>query len=381
MGETDAAEAYSAVITDPAQVTPARLTSILRRAGVLDGGVVDAVDTSAAPHLTVSYSPDAPASAPAYLYLKTQRRQNIAGGNGWPEVRAYHAWQDQHDSLPMLPRCYAAAYDEGTATSHVLLQDFSGTHTLPAWPVPTEEHRRGVTNCTAHFHARWWQHPGNQGFGALDPNLEVDCGDEARYLACVRRYQDAYPAFVDFVGDRLSAADRALYEAILGALPDLWSHHLARRFATGEHLTLIQGDSHWGQFACPNDPNRDMTLIFDLECLHVGLPAADLAYRLPFSWTPEQRHALEPDIIADYLHALQCYGVSGYDHDRFWEDYRLAFLFVALYPLKPFTARLRDRTITDWADGEVPAWFWRDLALIIGNLRDLGCANLLHPHS
>lgn len=211
----------------------------------------------------------------------------------------------------------------------------------------------------------------------LDPNLEVDCDDEAGYAEYARRYQDALAAFADFTGDRLAADDRALYAAIVAALPGLWSRHIAPRFASGEHLTLIQGDSHWGQFACPNDSARDTTLLFDLECLHVGLPAADLAYRLPFSWTPEQRCALEPGIVANYLAELARCGVQGYDHARFWHDYRLAFIFVALYPLKQFTARLRADTLRDWQDGKAPGWFWRDIALITANFRDLSCADLL----
>ena len=195
--------ADNAVITDPAQVTAAWLTSILRREGVLDRGSVAAVETATLPHLTLRYSADAPAAAPSRLFLKLQQRRNIAGGNGRPEVRAYHAWADQRESLPMLPRCYDAAYDEDIARSHLLLQDFSATHALPAWPVPTSEHQAWVTDCTAHFHARWWEKQGNRAFGTLDPNLEYDSDDEAAYQVYARRYQDAYTTFANFTGDRL----------------------------------------------------------------------------------------------------------------------------------------------------------------------------------
>lgn len=369
--------AATGVITNPTQMTPDWLSSILRREGVLDRGKVLAVQTIDAPHLTVQYSGDAPKTAPSRLYLKLQQRRNIAGGHGRPEVRAYRAWGTQRERLPLLPRCYDALYDEDTARSHVLMQDFSATHTLPTWPVPSLEHQIWVTDCSARFHAHWWEHPDNRTFGTLDPNLEHDCGDEASYQAYARRYQEAYEAFADFAGDRLTAADRQQYEAILVTLPTLFSRYLAPRFASGARLTLIQGDSHWGQFACPADPSHDTTLLFDLECLHIGMPAADLAYRLPFSWTPEQRRTMEGPLIARYLEELRRCGIVGYDHEQFWEDYRLSFIFVALYALTPFTSRLRARTLHDWPNAEAPAWYWRDLALLVDNFRDLGCSVLL----
>ena len=56
--------ALGTVITGAELVTPGWLTAVLRRAGVLDRGAVTAVDAARLPHLAVSYSADAPASAP-----------------------------------------------------------------------------------------------------------------------------------------------------------------------------------------------------------------------------------------------------------------------------------------------------------------------------
>jgi len=365
------------VITHRDQVTPNWLTAVLKREGVLDRGEVHTVDSARLPYLEVGYSPDAPDSAPPRLFLKLQQRRNIAGGNGRPEVQAYQAWGKLRADLPMLLRCYDAAYDDDRSISHLLLQDFSVTHRLPAWPVPLPAHRAAVTECSAQFHAYWWEHPELSDFAALDPNLELDCATEGAYRAYTQRYQDAWGAFADFAGSNLARDDRGLYEAILTDLPALWPRYLAGRFATKQGLTLVQGDSHWGQFACPNRPSRDPVYLFDLECVHVGLPAADLAYRLPFSWTPAQRSMMELDIIERYLTALRCSGVRGYGREHFWQDYRLSFIFVALYPLKPFTARLVATTTENWAGGNAPNWFWRDLTLIVSNLRDLDCTALL----
>src|SRR5947207_927534 len=97
------------VITAADQVTPEWLTAVLRREGVLERGAVVAVNASSLPHLTLSYSPDAPADAPTSLFLKFGRRSGPASEVGHLEVAVYRVLAPFRDDLPMLLRCYDAA--------------------------------------------------------------------------------------------------------------------------------------------------------------------------------------------------------------------------------------------------------------------------------
>jgi hypothetical protein len=364
-------------ITNAEQVTPEWLTAVLRREGVLERGEVVAVNASSLPHLALTYSPDAPAGVPASLYLKFGRRSGPASAVGHLEVAVYRALAPFRDDLPMLLRCYDAALDTAADASHLLLTDFSATHGLPGFGTLAAGERDAITDCTARFHAYWWEHPRRELFTRYDENIELDCADAASYMAYVARYQEAYPYFADFTGEELPPDERALYETLLAALPSLWPRYLAPRFTAWDAITLVQGDSHWGQFALPRRPTGQGPLMFDLECLHWGLPAAALAYRIPLDWTPNVRRVLEPGVIARYLAKLEEYGVNDYSHERFWQDYRLSTAFLALYPLKRFTARFDDRTDRQRKEASLPAWWWGVLEFVLENYQDMRCADLL----
>lgn len=354
-------------------LTPEWLTTVLRRAGVLERGEVVAVDLARLPHLAPTYSAAASADAPAHLFLKGDRTGNVS-----LEVAAYRALAAHRAELPMLLRCYdAASGDADGGAARLLLDDFSATHRPPVFPVPAPDDRAAITDCTAQFHARWWEEARRDLFPLRDPNTGLDYRDGGAFAAYAARYREAYPYFADFAGDRLSSERRASYETLLAALPALWDRYLAGRFAACRAITLVQGDSHWGQFACARGSAGPATIMLDLECLHWGLPAFDLAYRITLDWLPEVRRALEPAIIARYLDGLRRRGVGNYDERLFWQDYRLSTALLALYPLKRFTAQFPERADRGRAARSLPAWWWGVLEHILVNYRDLGCAELL----
>jgi len=55
-------------------------------------------------------------------------------------------------------------------------------------------------------------------------------------------------------------------------------------------------------------------------------PLRDVAYFLGTSVTTDRRRAHEQALVADYHAALVAHGVTGYDADRCWRDYRLGQL-------------------------------------------------------
>jgi aminoglycoside phosphotransferase (APT) family kinase protein len=74
------------------------------------------------------------------------------------------------------------------------------------------------------------------------------------------------------------------------------------------------------------DPDKNRVTVVDWQTLGVGLPARDLSYFTATSLSPELRAASEDELVDSYYDALLRYGVTGYDRDTCWRDYRLGML-------------------------------------------------------
>jgi len=74
------------------------------------------------------------------------------------------------------------------------------------------------------------------------------------------------------------------------------------------------------------DPDRTRITVVDWQTMGVGLAARDLAYFTATSLAPEVRAEIEQELIGRYHEALLGYGVTDYDADTCWRDYRLGVL-------------------------------------------------------
>ncbi|HEY7850265.1 MAG TPA: hypothetical protein VIC27_09395, partial [Ktedonobacterales bacterium] len=160
--------------TDP--ITTEWLTEALRVAGALPSGAVVACETranaafnSAACHLTLTYSADAPSDAPRQLFLKRNLEVDWAVEAGRDEVAFYKAMAPRYDQLPMLIHCYAALVDETRSASTLLMADVATTHTAPllrddqisesARGIPAPAALDQAIDALAAFHAAWLERP------------------------------------------------------------------------------------------------------------------------------------------------------------------------------------------------------------------------------
>lgn len=263
----------SDLLTSVDDLTPERLTALLQTADVLPQGCVREVLREPAPapnahivHLTLAYTPDAPANVPRRLVAKLSRQERSYAG--YDTVRPSEAHFYQHLApligAPPLVRCYAAAFDPQQGRGHLLLEDVSATHGIPpfpdAWPLPPPYTMfEAIVDALVACQAPCWDHPalaalpGGYPTGACSP-LSTQNG--------VR----AYPQFADALGDRLSPSVRELYARVLAAYPKL-----DRRFASREHLTITHGDFLLGNALLPNDPAHDAVRILDWEICTVNL--------------------------------------------------------------------------------------------------------------
>src|SRR5262249_27250141 len=119
---------------------------------------------------------------------------------------------------------------------------------------------------------------------------------------------------LDKLGDRMSAEDRETFSTAMGLVTP-WLLGQPDRFA------LLHGDYRLDNLLF--DPESTRVAVVDWQTLGVGLPARDLAYFTATSLKPRLRLAIEEDLVDAYREALTGYGVTGYDRETCWRDYRL----------------------------------------------------------
>ena len=351
-----------AVITDHHQITSRWLTHTLRDDGALDRGRVSSVNVerwrsklmSELLRLHVSYSREAPPSAPATLIFKITKPGQAsarARRRGWKENRFYVLVAATMDDPPV-PRCYSAVHDPKQGRSHLLMEDLSESHDRPPHglpPTPTQAEQD--VDCLAAVHGRWWN----------DPQLVAALAlrDERWYQRRIAQTAAIVARFLAEVGDYLPATTRA-------ALTEVEAFHptLLRRHPSG-NLTVAHGDAHCWNFLNPRDPSMGRGYLIDLECWDIEPGTNDLASLMALHWYPDLREALERPLLGRYHRGLLASGVEGYAWDDCLTDYRFSVVERVLSPIYQWN---RGRPVESW---------WPNLARIVMAYRDLGCAELV----
>lgn len=119
---------------------------------------------------------------------------------------------------------------------------------------------------------------------------------------------------IDKLGGDISDDDRQ-------TLTDAMSLVTPWLMAEPQRYALMHGDYRLDNMLF--DPDRTRITVVDWQTVGVGLPGRDLAYFTATSLDPGVRSEIESDLVAQYHRALLGYGVTGYDVDTCWRDYRL----------------------------------------------------------
>lgn len=350
--------------TSEEQLTPEWLTETLRRRGHLARGRVSRLGIehfqtlfSHIYRLEVTYSPDAAPPLPQRLLFKAHLTGDEASARmGRDEVLVYRVLAEAMTDPPIV-RCFDAAASTESHGSHLLLEDLSETHYQPELPVPpSKRHCELCVEALAELHAFWWEHP---WLGAKIGELF----DEASLKELVTLNRKALAGFFDYLGDRLSAERRRVYEKAIEFLPGFWQ----RRLTAVERNTLIHGDAHVWNMLHPKDAASGRVYLIDLATSNrIRPPTNDLAYMMALQWYPERRARLETRLLRHYHAALLAGGVRNYS----WEDCRLDYRYSVVTHL--FTPVLQ------WFWGQIPATvWWNNLERISEAYKDLSCDELI----
>lgn len=287
-----------------------------------------------------------------YLKVDDGAVDSLAGKR---EVAFYQDVAPLMPNSPGLP-CYGAAYDAESGAYYLLLKDVSESHVTVEREASA--HRRDMEmalDLLASLHASWW--------GQLQPAGQIDLVDSALIAG-----QDTHDfgGYVDYLGDRLSAERRHIYERVLARLPDI----LKRRLAGAAGLTLVHDDAHIWNFLLPSDPERDRVYLVDWEQWGASIGPHDVAYLIGLFWYPERRARMEKELVRHYYNRLLEGGVAHYSWDACWYDYRLFTIRNLMVPPWAWTRAHRG----GWQWG-FHRWMQLEKAMLA--FQDLECAELL----
>jgi Phosphotransferase enzyme family len=217
---------------------------------------------------------------------------------------------------------YASAYDERTKDFVLLMEDLGGRVVHDQLiGCPPEDAERDL-RCLAAHHAAWWGSPELPGLP-----WAVRVIDPPNPQALVPELRQSWP-FIEanfghlLRGPMLAAAKR-MPEAVVPLMERL----------SAPPVTLLHGDHRLDNLFFSDDEGTEGVGVVDWQITGTGRGAYDVGYFLSQSLVPEERKGVEHDLVASYHRTLVERGVQGYSFDDCWEDYRLATLFVSVYPL------------------------------------------------
>jgi hypothetical protein len=306
-------------ILEPQQITADWLTDRLRAAGYRSATVrsftatrigtgqlgkcirfeldLESNDVGAPRSLVGKFAADDPSSRQTGVTLRSYLK----------EVSFYRELQSRLGIAT--PRCYYADIVGEGPEFILLLEDLA--------PGEQGDQLRGCSVETARLavqelvglHAPTWCDESLRGVEWLgEPNeVTIQIG-RAMYAANL-------PGFLERYGPRLASDEAAIIARVADSkdapftlLPDPFS--------------LVHVDYRLDNMLIDETTNPSRISVVDWQSIVLGSPLSDVAYFLGAGLLPDVRRNVEDSIVRDYHAALERAGITGYDWERCWADYR-----------------------------------------------------------
>lgn len=334
----------------PTDVTAEWLSTALsgRGASVEVSGVdvvaIGTGQTGATYRVTASYATD-PAELPQTFVIKLPAQDDAVRDRvviGYRSECAFYSAVADRVRVPT-PECFYCEISDDAMDYALLLADQAPAVQGDQIAGCGEQQARLAVVALAGLHGPSWCDP----FWLDLPGIAFARPDEAGAMGMGEVAKMSVDITLEKLGDRMSAEDRETFSAAMGLVAP-WLMTEWDRFA------LLHGDYRLDNLLF--DPGQSWVSVVDWQTLGVGLPARDLAYFTATSLDSRLRSEIESDLVDEYHRALLSYGVTGYDRETCWRDYRIgviqALLISALgFAFATSTERGDDMVLTMLARG------------------------------
>jgi aminoglycoside/choline kinase family phosphotransferase len=219
----------------------------------------------------------------------------------------------EHVRIPV-PRCFYSDISDSGADFVLVLADMAPAVQGDQIAGCTPQEAELAVEALAGLHGPSWCDPAWLSLSAISMPKP---GDEAAAKGLGDVSVMAADITIDKLGSRMTTEDRETLSAAMGLITS-WLLAEPKRFA------LMHGDYRLDNMLF--DPDRSRITVVDWQTMGIGLPARDLAYFTATSLAPELRSEIEKDLVRRYYETLLGYGITGYDAETCWRDYRLGVI-------------------------------------------------------
>lgn len=352
-----------AIPRHPGDVTPEWLATVLSARGTpvevsaVDVAPIGTGQTGATYRVAVTYGSD-PGELPPTFVIKMPAQDDTVRDRvaiGYRSECAFYTYMVDRVDVPT-PQCFHVGITEDATDFALLLADQAPAVQGDQIAGCGEQAARLAVTALAGLHGPGWC----DTFWLDLPEIAFQRPDEASAAGLGEVAKMSAGITLDKIGDRMNADDRETFRATM----DLVAPWL---LAERDRFALLHGDYRLDNLLF--DPEYRRVSVVDWQTVSVGLPARDLAYFTATSLNSELRAAIEEDLVGEYHQALQGYGVTDYDRETCWHDYRLGMPHTVLISALGFAFA----TATERGDDMVLTMLRRGCQAI----RDLGTLELI----
>jgi thiamine kinase-like enzyme len=315
----------------PQELTSDWLTSALRETGVISDATITGLDHEiigegvgvlgqlARFHLTYDRPEDgAPRSLVGKFPARTQENRDLANLFRFyqREVRFYEQIADEVELRT--PQRYYSYFDDETNDFALLMEDLGNSRCGNQVEGCAREEAATTILNMAPFHATWWNKVDT-------PRLDwIPYGNDPINHFAESSYNDGWENFARNFGDRLSPRAMAIAERFKTKIIAI-----ENAFASPPR-TIVHGDLRYDNLFFSRDGEM---AVADWQIVLRARGPYDVGYFLSQSVNPEDRKAIEMDLLRAYHEKLLEHGVKGYSFDQCFDDYRTTAMFCLVYPV------------------------------------------------
>ncbi|MER3445519.1 MAG: hypothetical protein C4291_01190 [Candidatus Dadabacteria bacterium] len=313
--------------SNPKALTPEWLTQALRSTGTINNATVELFSiemigegqafTGQIARLRLKYDIDEGGSPKSLISKFPASDPNLrAMWNRYRlyerEIRFYREIAKEIDIR--IPRYYYGALNIESGESVLVLEDIIDARVGDNVIGCSFEDAELIFRNLGRFHALWWESPQLEYMMGWIPAFNQG----ADYIQGL--YQQSWGPFIEKFGDQLG--DSFLE---IGTWLGRNIANIRNRLAEPPR-TLIHGDLRLDNLLFSSSENGTSLIVIDWQFIGRGRSISDIAYFLVFCLPPEQRRAMEWDLLNIYHSVLIESGIRGYGFDQFLYDYRLSIV-------------------------------------------------------
>jgi aminoglycoside/choline kinase family phosphotransferase len=220
-----------------------------------------------------------------------------------------------------VPASYYADVDQDSYDCVILMEDLGNVSPHDQIEGATEEEAYAAVEKIAIMHSKYWNKVSTpESSWMYDFMCEAEA-EKLRDMVYMPALEPALEKFAEFFDDD----QRDLCRAVGERYPEFWSTRLS------DFETFIHGDYRQDNFIYPGG-SLD-SIVMDWQISGKGKGIFDVSYFICQSLQSDLRQKIEHDLIRRYVDRLIEYGITDYDFDLAFKDYRIMMLGCLVYPI------------------------------------------------